>query len=791
MAEQYAKAIELPREEIFRNLRNAKRFAIDIGGSLAKLVYLSEVPHRHARCYSQSSSGGPTLSFSSPDTSSENEDHTLPSFPPTVPILYTVEEEFDHRARLHFIKFETKYIEDCLDFIQQNLLESGSGLADKVIRVTGGGAYKYKQLLTSKLNVGVDKYDEMECLINGCNFLLKNIPNEAFQFLKGPNDEPEYIFQDLSGKDIFPYLLVNIGSGVSIIKVEGPDQYERIGGTSTGGGTFWGLGSLLTNAKGFDELLALASQGQHRNVDMLVKDIYGGDYSMLNLPGDLTASSFGKATRSARSGDDCDNGRFKSADIAKALLQMVSNDIGQISSLYAQLHDLRRIVFGGFFIRGNPVTMHTISFAINYFSKGKTKALFLRHEGYLGAIGVFTHGADDNTMESNTSWDENYAGSSEFAFRQHGNSFSSYDKFELDHIRHQYAVCPLLCDADKYVPDLVDLGKDEAARYYWLDCFKQGIHKSVELAIQSQSGRPDAEERAAKFCSRYTERLDFLQNRPHAFGQLTVRSLLETARQFLLELSFFDPYLQIKQRENEVAAKALPKHLEYIDSLPKEVKCRELVVGILAGNVFDWGAKEIVKLMDSAEDFGFQEAMSKIPSRPWLEDDLDRWIERLSNGPHKLVVIFVDNSGADVILGIFPFVRDLIQRGSKVVIAANSYPAINDVIYSELLVIAERVAAICPIINTAISSEMLLFMETGTSSPCLDLRRLNSQLALVMQDADLVVLEGMGRSVHTNYNVELTCETMKLAVLKNSWLAKKFGGDLFSIIFQYKPGNQL
>jgi type II pantothenate kinase len=31
--------------------------------------------------------------------------------------------------------------------------------------------------------------------------------------------------------------------------VEAEDRYERIGGTATGGGTFWGLGKLLTKAK--------------------------------------------------------------------------------------------------------------------------------------------------------------------------------------------------------------------------------------------------------------------------------------------------------------------------------------------------------------------------------------------------------------------------------------------------------------------------------------------------------------------------------------------------------------
>jgi type II pantothenate kinase len=103
------------------------------------------------------------------------------------------------------------------------------------------------------------------------------------------------------------------------LQVMSETKYERIGGTSMGGGTFWGLGSLLTKAKvcgfcfswvglsreyfsvqGFDELLEMAAQGDHRTVDMLVKDIYGGAYSALGLPTDLIASSFGKAARSSQ-----------------------------------------------------------------------------------------------------------------------------------------------------------------------------------------------------------------------------------------------------------------------------------------------------------------------------------------------------------------------------------------------------------------------------------------------------------------------------------------------------------
>ena len=33
--------------------------------------------------------------------------------------------------------------------------------------------------------------------------------------------------------------------------------------------------------------------------------------------------------------------------------------------------------------------MNTLSYAINFWSKGSIKALFLRHEGYIGAVGAF------------------------------------------------------------------------------------------------------------------------------------------------------------------------------------------------------------------------------------------------------------------------------------------------------------------------------------------------------------------------------------------------------------------
>lgn len=66
--------------------------------------------------------------------------------------------------------------------------------------------------------------------------------------------------------------------------------------------------------------------------------------------------------------------------------------------------------------------------------------------------------------------------------------------------------------------------------------------------------------------------------------------------------------------------------------------------------------------------------------------------------------------------------------------------------------------------------------------------RLDKGLAALVRErgADLVVIEGMGRAVHTNYHAALRCESLKLAVVKNAWLAARLGGRLFSVIFKYE-----
>jgi len=211
----------------------------------------------------------------------------------------------------------------------------------------------------------------------------------------------------ISESSTYPYLLVTIGTGVSILRVDGPRKQERISGSTIGGGTYWGLIRLLTDIENFEDVMKLAERGDPSKVDMMVGDIYGEKSDALEkfgLSSNLVASSFGKLVMK----DDPAAG-LKEEDIARALLLMITINIGQVAYLNAQLHKTSRIYFVGNFLRQNLLSQKRLSFAIDYWSKGEMEALFLEHEGYFGALGAFLlsqgipHSSERSNLQSQLS----------------------------------------------------------------------------------------------------------------------------------------------------------------------------------------------------------------------------------------------------------------------------------------------------------------------------------------------------------------------------------------------------
>lgn len=310
-------------------------------------------------------------------------------------IVYTI----DNRVFLE--KFATDSIQEIFKFLEQ--LVKVNQLKFQYVVTTGGGSYKFydklNKIFTERHKIEIVKKDEMECLIHGLNFLINDIPNEVF-IMDHQTEEINYIEKcDVS----YPYLLVNIGSGVSMIKVDGPNgDFKRIGGSSLGGGTLWGLLSLLTDCEDYDSMLRLSESGDNREVDMLVGDIYGTGYNKIGLKSSTIASSFGKVfnkVKKNRTNKKSNGEDMNQADMIRSLVYSISNNIGQISYLQANIHGVESIFFGGSYINSHHFIIKTLSYAINFWSKGEMQAHFLKHDGYIGAIGSFLMSPEDGDDE--------------------------------------------------------------------------------------------------------------------------------------------------------------------------------------------------------------------------------------------------------------------------------------------------------------------------------------------------------------------------------------------------------
>lgn len=252
-------------------------------------------------------------------------------------------------GNLHFIRFPTNQMELFLQLCESRKLHTLSF----EVYACGGGAFKFEDAVRQRLKIGWNKCDEMDMLIQGVEFLNEiNADRECYYFeitSKEPrtpdpitaaatgspffgNQEYKAMFKNCKFEkknfkfvNSYPYILVNIGSGVSILLVKSETDYRRISGTSIGGGTFLGLSCLLCGCNSYEEAIHMAAKGDSTKVDKLVRDIYGGDYSKFGLPGDVVASSFGFMNVEEK------RKQATPEDLARATLQTILNNIGLIA----------------------------------------------------------------------------------------------------------------------------------------------------------------------------------------------------------------------------------------------------------------------------------------------------------------------------------------------------------------------------------------------------------------------------------------------------------------------------
>ncbi|KAK9508711.1 hypothetical protein O3M35_006203 [Rhynocoris fuscipes] len=338
-------------------------FGMDIGGTLTKLVYFEpkditqdeeneevEVLKNIRRYLTKNSAYGKT---GHRDIHLQMDDVSIGG----------------RKGSVHFIRFPTSEMGNFL------ALAKKQGMASLITTVcaTGGGAYKFEESFAREVNMRLAKFDELDSLIRGMLFVEMNNPHECY-YWSNPTIPDRCVKEAYDFSEPYPFIIVNIGSGVSVLAVHGPNNYKRISGTSLGGGTFLGLCCLLTGCNTYEEAIQLATEGDNTKVDKLVKDIYGGDYDRFGLPGDLVASSFGQMMSSDK------RANVSKEDLARATLVTITNNIGSIARMCALNEKINKVVFVGNFLRVNPISMKLLAYAMDYWSKGTLKALFLEHE---------------------------------------------------------------------------------------------------------------------------------------------------------------------------------------------------------------------------------------------------------------------------------------------------------------------------------------------------------------------------------------------------------------------------
>jgi type II pantothenate kinase len=346
-----------------------------------------------------------------------------------------------------------------------------------------------------------------------------------------------------------------------------------------------------------------------------------------------------------------------------------------------------------------------------------------------------------------------------------------------------------LADPASYVACDWDLTVDAQGRAHWVNFFCRHVDTLLQLGVDAAVARGEsaasAKARADACRDEFVPVFRAFGENPIGRGRVTILTLDEWRDQLLRKHGFVDAFVDLKTRENEKMLPLLASVCAQIDALSGEPQCRAVFEGIFAGNIFDMGAEATAKqfLAGSPDFFKVRQTLSP---RPWLIDDYDAAAQRLLEGPqYRKCVFFIDNAGSDFLLGAVPMIRWLAVRGVEVIVAANERPTLNDMTIHDVRQWWPRITEVLP----SIARLPIRIVSTGTGEPLIDLSAVSIELNEAGADADLVVLEGMGRGVESNLDAQFSCDVLNLAMLKDVMIARRHGGKVFDIVCRFRAAG--
>lgn len=343
-----------------------------------------------------------------------------------------------------------------------------------------------------------------------------------------------------------------------------------------------------------------------------------------------------------------------------------------------------------------------------------------------------------------------------------------------------------LADPKTYIACSWDLTVDKEGRDYWCDFFIKHLETLMALGVAAATRQGEAlasvQARAESCRAEFVPRFRAFQEDPTGNGRVTILTLDEWRDQVLRRHGFIDPMIDLKENENTKVIGLLPAVCHELDAHEPDDQLLTIIKGVFAGNLFDMGAKASAKMYRDGAGPSFFETRSSLVARPWLIDDFDALKARFDSRVHKKAVYFIDNAGSDFLLGATPMIRWMAMRGTHVVIAANERPTLNDMTVDDVRRWWPKMVAV----ERSLGELPIDIVSTGTGEPLIDLAMVSDELNAAAADADLVILEGMGRGVESNLDAQFSCDAINLAMIKDESIAKRNHGSVFDCVCRFR-----
>lgn len=352
---------------------------------------------------------------------------------------------------------------------------------------------------------------------------------------------------------------------------------------------------------------------------------------------------------------------------------------------------------------------------------------------------------------------------------------------------------PTLCqlaDPEGYRVSAWNIGADTWDRDYWIGLFEQ-FPQWIEPMLRDdpEQAGADFDLRWPEFLREYEADLAGIRRQAESGRHLMTIDLTRFRNGWLNKYGWLDPYRPIKTRENALAAELYPLVVERLDATLPQHRWELLFRGVFAGNMFDLGSPKTIELYERGE-ISFDLIIERVPPRPWFIDHADTLMSRFGPPAHyRQAIIFVDNAGSDIVLGVLPVARELARSGTRVVLAANDGPALNDITIAELPPLLAKLSARDPVLADLLATDRIATVGSGGDTPLIDLSRISEACNEEAARSDLVVLEGMGRGVESNWEQKFRCDSWRVAMLKDESVIRHHGAKLFDAVCRFEPAG--